>query len=169
MKIKVFEKTAGCLPEVSDKGDWIDLYTAETVNLVAPEVDLNKKADGYRKATFDSNIIPLGVCVEVPEGFESIVAPRSSTFRKYGLMESNSIGIIDQSYKSDKDEWKMPVVATKDITIPKGTRLCQFRIQPNQKATMWQKLKWLFSSGIEIEQVDSLDNPERGGFGSTGV
>ena len=169
MKIKVLVKTEGCLPEVSEKGDWIDLYTAEAVKLVAPEVDLNKKSDGYRKVAFDSNIIPLGVCVEVPEGFESIVAPRSSTFRKYGLMESNSIGIIDQSYKSDKDEWKMPVVATKDITIPKGTRLCQFRIQPNQKATMWQKLKWLFSSGIEIEQVDSLDNPERGGFGSTGV
>ena len=169
MKIKVLVKTEGCLPEVSDKGDWIDLYTAETVNLVAPLVNLNKKSDGYRNVIFDSDIIPLGVCIEVPEGFESIVAPRSSTFRKYGLMESNSLGIIDQSYKSDKDEWKMPVVATKEAKIPKGARLCQFRIQPNQKATMWQKLKWLFSSGIEIEQVDSLDNPERGGFGSTGV
>lgn len=169
MKIKVFEKTAGCLPTILEKGDWIDLYTAEDVTVEAPKVNLSKKSKGYGDVSFDATLIPLGVCIEIPKGFESIVVPRSSTFGTFGLLESNSFGIIDQSYKSDKDEWKMPVVATKEAKIPKGSRLCQFRIQPNQKATMWQKLKWLFSSGIEIEQVDSLDNPERGGFGSTGV
>lgn len=72
------------------------------------------------------------------------------------------------SYNSDKDEWKLAVIATRKVTIPKGTRIAQFRVQLSQKATWWQKIKWLFSSSIKLEKVDSLDNEERGGFGSTG-
>ena len=78
---------------------------------------------------------------------------------------TNSTGIIDCSYSSDKDEWKMPVLATKDTLIPRGERIAQFRIVLSQKATIWQKIKWLFSSSIELVKVDSLDNPERGGLG----
>lgn len=73
------------------------------------------------------------------------------------------------SYCGNEDEWKMPVLATRDVTIPKGTRIAQFKVQLSQKATWWQKLKWLFSSSIKIEKVASLDNPVRGGFGSTGT
>jgi len=69
------------------------------------------------------------------------------------------------SYNSEKDEWKFPAIATKDTIIPKGTRICQFRIQLSQKATVWQKLKWLFSSSVELVEVDHLDNEPRGGFG----
>ena len=69
------------------------------------------------------------------------------------------------SYNSDNDEWKLAVIATRKVTIPKGTRIAQFRVQLSQKATWWQKIKWLFSSSIKLEKVDSLDNEERGGFG----
>jgi dUTPase len=75
------------------------------------------------------------------------------------------MGIIDRSFASDKDEWKLPVVATRAITIPKGTRVAQFRLIPSQKATVWQKLKWLFSNGVKLKKVEHLDNPERKGFG----
>lgn len=73
------------------------------------------------------------------------------------------------SYCGEEDEWKMPVMATREVTIPKGTRIAQFRVQLSQKATWWQKLKWLFNSSVKIEQVDSLGNPSRSGFGSTGT
>ena len=78
------------------------------------------------------------------------------------------MGIIDRTYASDKDEWKLPVVATRDVTIPKGTRIAQFRVTLSQKANVLQKLKWLFSSGVKLKAVASLNNPERSGFGSTG-
>ena len=73
------------------------------------------------------------------------------------------------SYNGDNDEWKFPAIAIRETTIEKGTRICQFRIQLSQKATFWQKLKWLFSSRVKLVEVDSLNNKSRGGFGSTGV
>lgn len=69
------------------------------------------------------------------------------------------------SFSSDKDEWKLPVIATRKVTIPKGTRIAQFKVVPSQKATVWQKLRWLFSNGVRLMPVTSLDNPERKGFG----
>lgn len=120
-------------------GDWIDLRCAEAVSL--------KKGDFY--------MIPLGVCMELPKEYEAIVAPRSSLFRKYGLIQTNGIGIIDYTYNGDNDEWKLPVLATKDITIPFDERICQFRIQRNQPP-------------IVFEAVATLGNKDRGGFGSTG-
>lgn len=177
MTIKVLEKTQGCFPLDLEQGEYFDLFTAEEVTLKAPEAhkmhirNKNKKDiadERVRDVDFDSTLIPLGVCMEVPEGYEAIVVPRSSAFKKWGIIQTNSEGIIDNSYKSDEDEWKLPVLATRAVTIPKGTRLCQFRIQLSQKATVWQKLKWLFSSGVELQKVASLNNPVRGGFGSTG-
>ena len=103
--------------------------------------------------------------MEIPKGYEAILAPRSSTFRKYGLLQTNSIGVIDNSYCSEEDEWGMAVVATRRVTIPKGTRVAQFRIQLSQKATPWQKIKWLFCSAPKLQQVTELNNPKRGGFG----
>lgn len=176
MTIKILEKTPGCMPEIITVGDWIDLKLAEDVTLKGPFAKaLRKKIkDGevierYRNVVFDSCIAKLGVCMQLPEGFEAIIVPRSSTYRKFGILQSNSLGVIDHTYCSDKDEWGMPMVATKAITIPKGTRIAQFRIQLSQKATMWQKIKWLFSSSVKIEKVNSLSNPERGGFGSTDI
>lgn len=174
MTIKVLEKVEGCMPEVVKVGDWIDLRTAEEVKLKAPYADTlhryrkdkeTKEEERLRIVNFDHKLIRLGVCIEMPKGCEGYLIVRSSTFKKYGIIQSNSKGIIDQSYCSDKDEWKLPVLATRAITIPAGTRIAQFRIQLSQKATIWQKIKWLFSNKIKVVRVNSLDNPERGGFG----
>ena len=79
------------------------------------------------------------------------------------------MGVIDNTYCGNNDEWKYPAIALRDTIIKRGDRICQFRIQLSQKATLWQKIKWFLSSGIKIIKVDSLDNNDRGGFGSTGV
>lgn len=177
MTIKVLEKTGGCFPASFTIGDWFDLYTAEEVHLKAPQANkLHRRNQGKpdssetrtRDVDFDSCIASLGICVELPKGFEAIIAPRSSTFKTYGIICSNSFGVIDQSYCSDEDIWRMPMVATREVTIPKGTRIAQFKVQLSQKATWWQKIKWLFSSGVKMQLVEALDNPVRGGIGSTG-
>lgn len=120
-------------------GDWIDLRAAEDVTL---------KADEYK-------MIPLGVAMELPRGYEALVAPRSSTFKKYGVLLANSIGIIDESFKGDNDEWRFLAYATQDTFIPKNERICQFRIIKHQPQ-------------INLVEVDSLGNADRGGIGSTG-
>lgn len=175
MTIKILEKTSGCMPTIIDNGDWIDLVTAEDITLRGPySKTLKKKTkDGqvterYRDVVAASKLIPLGVCIKVPSGFEALLLPRSSTFKKWGILQTNSQGIIDNSYSGNDDEWKLPVISTRTVTIPKGTRIAQFRIQLSQKATTWQKIKWLFSSKVKLKQVSSLDSQSRGGFGSTG-
>ena len=107
--------------------------------------------------------------MRLPDGFEAIVAPRSSTYKHYGIIQTNSIGVIDSSYCGNEDEWMMPVLSFKKTTIPKNDRICQFRIQLSQKATIWQKIKWLFSNRIKIKVVENLNDVTRGGFGSTGA
>lgn len=122
-------------------GDWIDLYTGEDVFI---------KQGEYTN-------IPLGIAVQLPVGYEAIIAPRSSTFKRYGIIQTNGIGIIDESYNGDGDEWCLPVYALKsDIFIPKGARICQFRLFKHQ-------LPCLFG------EVSILGNKNRGGFGGTGV
>lgn len=176
MTIKVLEKTEGCMPQIIDKGDWIDLYTAEDIVLRAPYAKTLHivKKDGnntekLRDVIFDSALVNLGVAMKLPKGFEAIIAPRSSTFKKYGIIQSDMIAVIDSSYCGNNDIWKLPITATRNITIPKGTRLCQFRVQLSQKATVWQKIKWLFSNGTKLKKVDSLDDTDRGGFGTSGT
>lgn len=120
-------------------GDWIDLRAAE---------DVEMKAGEYR-------MIPLGVAMELPKGYEALVAPRSSTFKKYGVILTNSIGIIDESYKGDNDEWNFLAFAMRDTLIHKNERICQFRIIKHQPP-------------IHLIEVDTLGNPDRGGIGSTG-
>lgn len=177
LKIKILVKGQNELPRIIEKGDWIDLSTAEEVTFKAPYANcLHKKKnteietiDRYRDVEFDFKIISLGVAMCLPDGFEAVVVPRSSLFKKTGLLQANSMGVIDNSYKGADDVWGFPAIATKAITIPQGTRVCQFRIQLSQKATLWQKLKWLFSDGIEIIPTANLDNETRGGFGSTDI
>lgn len=120
-------------------GDWIDLRAAEDVMIDSGQFKL----------------IPLGVAMELPQGYEALVAPRSSTFKKLGIILANSIGIIDESYKGDGDEWYFPAYAVKDTFIHKNERICQFRIIKHQPM-------------IRLMEVDHLGNEDRGGIGSTG-
>lgn len=121
--------------KVIEHGDWVDLYTEETVSL----------------SKGDFELISLGVAMELPAGYEAIVAPRSSTFKKYGILMANSIGIIDNSYCGPDDIWNFPAYATRDIEIPKHSRICQFRIQ--------KKASFCFQT------VQELRNTNRGGIG----
>ena len=120
-------------------GDWIDLCAAQSFAL--------------RKGEFVN--IPLGVAMELPAGYEALVVPRSSTFKRLGILLANSMGVIDESYKGDGDEWHFPAYATRETYIRKNERICQFRIIEHQPA-------------IKLVEVDHLGNEDRGGLGSTG-
>ena len=121
------------------QGDWIDLRAAETVRMTAGEFRL----------------ISLGVSMQLPKGYEAHVAPRSSTFKKWGVIQANSLGIIDESYCGDHDIWYFPALAMRDTVIEKGDRICQFRIVEKMPA-------------VSFETVEFLAAPDRGGIGSTG-
>lgn len=122
---------------------------------------------------FSTTLIPLGVAMLLPDGMEANVVARSGTFKNYGIMQINTFAVIDGGkfgYNGPNDEWKFQAVALKNTIIPVNERVCQFRIQLSQKATIWQKLKWLFTSGVEIIEVDNLPEKEdRGGFSTTGT
>ena len=168
MKQKILFRNLRCckVPTIIKKGEWIDLVAAETLRFKAPQAGTLKtrKVNGEE----DLQYIPLGIAMKLPDGFEAILAPRSSTPKGMGIMCANSFGIIDNSYSGNEDEWKFPAIALRDTTITEGERFCQFRIQLSQKATLWQKIKWFFSNGIELVEVSDLPNESRGGFGSTG-
>lgn len=137
--IKYFTDKIEKLTYVAGKSDWIDLRAAKEVTLKAGEFAL----------------IPLGVAMKIPFGFEAHIAPRSSTFKNWGIIQTNSVGVVDNSYCGDNDEWKMPVYATRDTVIHVNDRICQFRILENQPH-------------IIFKEVDHLDGEDRGGIGSTG-
>lgn len=174
IKVKRINKNIG-LPAIIPQGDWIDLRAGETVTLNAPQASTLKRrvVDGkeipFRDVDFSTKLIKLGVAMQLPKGFEAVVLPRSGTFKNFGITLANSEGVIDYTYCGDNDEWRFNAIAFRKTTINEGDRICQFRIQLSQKATMWQKLKWLFCSGIKIVEVDELSNPDRDGIGSTGV
>lgn len=162
MKLKVKLINPNCKLEILNKGEWIDLKSSKNMKLYAPFHHLTETT------SFISAIIPLGVAIQLPKYFEANIVPRSSTYKNYNIIQTNSFGIIDSSYCGDDDEWMMPVLSFGDKFIRKGHRIAQFRIKPSQFAPWWVKLKWLFTSKIEIKYVDSLNNKNRGGFGSTG-
>ena len=139
IKVKYFVDGIDELCYVEGKSDWIDLSASEEVTLKAGEFRL----------------IPLGVAMELPAGYEAHIAPRSSTFKNYGLLQTNSVGVVDCSYCGDNDMWRMPVYATRDVTIEKGARIAQFRIMENQPQ-------------LHFLRVEHLEGADRGGFGSTG-
>ena len=123
-----------------EKGDWIDLRAAEDITI----------------KQFEFKLIPLGVGFILPDDYEALIVPRSSTYKKYGIIQTNSIGVIDNSYSGDNDQWMMPVIAMRDTEIKKGDRICQFRIQKRMDTP-------------EFVEVKRLREVSRGGFGSTGV
>ena len=161
MKIKVKYHNQNC--KIESFGDWIDLKAAEAVHFKAPI-----SAFKSRKVDFDSKIIKLGISMHLPKYFEANIVPRSSTFKKYGLISANHFGVIDNEYCGNNDIWGFPAIALRDTTIEEGDRICQFRIRPSQKAPWYVKLKWLLVSEVEFVEVDDLGNKNRGGFGSTG-
>jgi dUTP pyrophosphatase len=121
------------------KGDWIDLRAGEDVSL--------------KKGEF--RLIPLGVAIQLPKGYEALLVPRSSTFKHYGIIQVNSVGVIDESYCGDNDQWMLPVYATRDTEISFNDRICQFRIIRHQP-------------DIDFIEKEHLEGTDRGGFGSTG-
>lgn len=167
--IKRFNKDVE-LPKIIAKGDWVDLRSAKDVTLKAPII---KNINRSNKVDFSTTLIPLGVAMLLPDGMEANVVARSGTFKNYGIMQINTFAVIDGGkfgYNGPNDEWKFQAVALKNTIIPVNERVCQFRIQLSQKATIWQKLKWLFTSGVEIIEVDNLPEKEdRGGFSTTGT
>lgn len=171
MKQKIKIKMLGRplpIPEITKKGDWIDLRAAEDVVLAAPYA-IQARKNVERKVIFEQAVIPLGVAMQLPKGYEAIVNSRSSIYKNFFVMLVNGQGVIDNSYCGDNDQWFAQVLAFADTKIEAGDRICQFRIQLSQKATFWQKLKWLFSSGVKIEIVNELGNPNRGGHGHSGI
>lgn len=142
IQIKYFDDEIKALGiEKTEKGDWVDLRAAETVEM---------KAGDYR-------LIKLGVGMILPKGYEAHIVPRSSTFKNFGIIQTNHQGVIDESYNGDGDQWRFPAYAMRDTVINKGERICQFRIMEKQP------------DDLEFVTVDHLMTKDRGGFGSTGV
>ena len=181
MKIKVKEFVKGLyteaknengnlVPFINPKGDCIDLRAAEDYNFEAPQAGTLHQKDGIktRDVKFDEQMIRLGIAMQLPKGFSAKMKGRSSLTKRFRLIMVCS-GFMDNSYNGNNDEWTFRAMSIDKTTIHKGERICQFEIVPNQFATMWQKLKWLFSSKIEFEWADKLGNADRGGFGSTGT
>ncbi|KDN91497.1 dUTP diphosphatase [Bacillus velezensis] len=139
IKIKYSDDTQTRISKI-EQGDWIDLRAAE---------DITIKKDEFK-------LIPLGVAMELPEGYEAHVVPRSSTYKHFGIIQTNSMGVIDESYKGDNDFWFFPAFALRDTDISKGERICQFRIMKKMPE-------------VELIEVDKLGNNDRGGLGSTGT
>lgn len=124
---------------IENKSDWYDLRAAETVEM----------------KTGDYKLISLGVSMKLPDGYEAHIVPRSSTFKNFGVLQTNSYGVIDNSYSGTNDIWRFPALAMRDTVVHEGDRICQFRIEKKQPA-------------VEFIEVDELDDTDRGGFGSTG-
>ena len=140
MEIKIKYLAEG-LEEIKPQinSDWIDLRSSCSMEIKQGEHVL----------------IPLGIAMELPEGYEAYIVPRSSTLRNFGIMQGNHIGIVDSSYCGNEDEWKMNAYAIRNTIIHKNDRICQFRIQKKQP-------------NITMKKVQDLENKNRGGFGSTG-
>lgn len=168
MKIKVKVLRPECRIERNKKGEWIDLHSAEEIDVHRPKTTGVQDTLEAEDVLFYHIMIDLGIAMELPKYFEAIIAPRSSTFKSFGIIQANSVGVIDSSYCGDNDIWKFPAISLRKGGIKVGDRIAQFRIRPGQFAPWWVKLKWLFTSKIEFEYVSHLGNSDRGGFGSTG-
>lgn len=138
IKIKYFDNKIDKIEKIN-KGDWIDLRAADTVYL----------------SKGDFHLIPLGIGMKLPQGYEAHIVPRSSTYKNFKIIQTNHMGVIDNSYSGDNDQWMMPVYALEDTKINKNDRICQFRIFEQM-------------STLEFEKVKHLDSIDRSGFGSTG-
>ena len=139
IKIKYFSDKIEKLTYIAGKSDWIDLRAAEDIVMKQGEFKL----------------IPLGIAMELPKGYEAHVVPRSSTYKNFGVIQTNHMGVIDETYCGDNDQWFMPVLAMRDTRIHVNDRICQFRIMEHQPT-------------LHFEECERLEAPDRGGIGSTG-
>lgn len=139
IKIQYKDDTIERLKYIDGKSDWIDLRAAETIELKQGEFKL----------------IPLGVAMQLPKGYEAHIVPRSSTYKNFGIIQTNHTGIVDETYCGPNDWWYMPAYALRDTVIEKNDRICQFRIQKHQPEVLF-------------EEVETLTGQDRGGIGSTG-
>lgn len=139
IKIRYLSDKIEPLNYIDGKSDWIDLRAAEDVVLNAG----------------DFKLIPLGIAMQLPKGYEAHIIPRSSTFKNFGVIQANHMGLVDETYCGDNDQWFFPAIAMRDTVIHAGDRICQFRIMEHQPRLMF-------------EAVSSLGNKDRGGIGSTG-
>lgn len=139
IKIRYFSDEIERLRYIDGKSDWIDLRAAKDISL--------------KKGEF--KLIPLGIAVQLPKGYEAHIVPRSSTFKNFGIIQTNHMGVVDESYCGNNDQWHMPVYAVRDTEIHVNDRICQFRIMEHQPA-------------LVFEEVEELTGADRGGFGSTG-
>lgn len=140
IQIKYFSEEIEKLRYIDGKSDWIDLRCAKEIELKAGEFKL----------------VPLGVGMKLPAGYEAHVVPRSSTFKNFGIIQTNSMGVIDETYCGDEDQWYFPAYAMRDTVLHVNDRICQFRIMKHQPE-------------IVFSEVEHLGDENRGGFGSTGV
>ncbi len=140
LRIKYHNKEIEKLTYIDGKSDWIDLRCAEETVF----------------STGDFKLVNLGISIALPEGYEALVVPRSSTFKTWGLLQTNSCGVIDETYCGDDDVWKWPAFATRDTVLHVNDRICQFRIIKHQPALIF-------------EETGKLGGESRGGFGSTGT
>ncbi|WP_455714529.1 dUTP diphosphatase [Anaerosporobacter sp.] len=139
IKIQYLDDSIKRLEYIDGKSDWIDLRAAEDVELKEGEFRL----------------IPLGVAMQLPEGYEAHIIPRSSTYKNFGIIQSNHMGLVDESYCGPNDWWYMPAIALRDTKISKNDRICQFRIEKHQPK-------------LVFDEVSTLTGEDRGGIGSTG-
>lgn len=140
IRIKYLSNQIEPLEYIGGKSDWIDLQATENVDLKAG----------------DFKLIPLGVAMQLPKGYEAHIIPRSSTFKNFGVIQANHMGMVDESYCGDNDQWYFPAIAMRDTSIKIGDRICQFRIMEHQPQ-------------LSFEVVETLGNKDRGGIGSTGT
>lgn len=138
--IKYFSDDIEKLDYIDGKSDWIDLRAA---------ADMKLKAGEYK-------LIPLGVAMQLPAGYEAHIVPRSSTFKNFGVIQTNHMGVVDESYCGDNDQWYFPAYALRDTEIHVNDRICQFRIMEHQPT-------------VRFVEEAKLESPDRGGFGSTGI
>ncbi len=139
IRVKYHSEEIQRLAYIDGKSDWVDLRSAEDVQL--------------KKGEF--RLISLGVSIQMPAGYEAVLVPRSSAYKSFGIIQTNHMGVIDETYCGDNDIWRMPVLAVRDTHIQVNDRICQFRIQRHQPR-------------LVFEEVQQLENQDRGGFGSTG-
>ena len=139
LKIKYHVKELEKLRYIDGKSDWIDLRVAENVSM---------KQGEYR-------LISMGISVEIPKGYEMLIVPRSSAYKNFGILQTNAMGVVDESFCGDNDIIHMPILAMRDTEIHINDRIGQFRLMPHQPE-------------VHFIEVDHLDNEDRGGVGTTG-
>ncbi len=140
ISVRYLSDKVEALRYIDGKSDWIDLRATEDVEL--------KQGD--------FKLIPLGIAMQLPKGYEAHIVPRSSTFKNFGVIQANHMGVVDESYCGDNDQWYFPAIAMRDTAIHAGDRICQFRIMEHQPV-------------LQFEVVETLNNDDRGGIGSTGI